>query len=145
MKKKNKPSSYLKIIKKIEKVLKEFKPNIIFTHSENCLNIDHITTYKATITACRPIKSNSVELIISFEVPSSSEWKISNNKFQPNFYIDIKKQLKNKIDCLKFYKSELRKFPHSRSLKGIESVAKYRGLECGKFAAEAFEIRRFIY
>ena len=34
---------------------------------------------------------------------------------------------------------------HSRSLKGIENVAKYRGLECGKIAAEAFEIKRLIF
>ena len=48
-----------KIIKKIENVLNSFEPEIIFTHSQNCLNIDHQITHKATITACRPIKKKS--------------------------------------------------------------------------------------
>lgn len=135
----------LRIIKKIENLIKKFKPNIIFTHSDNCLNIDHMIAYRATITACRPILPNIVNLILSFEIPSSTEWKIGRNKFNPNFYIDIKNDLSEKINCLKFYKSELRRLPHSRSLKGIENVAKYRGLECGKIAAEAFEIKRLIF
>ena len=46
----------LKIIKKIESVLRKFNPDEVFTHFENCLNVDHQVTYKATITACRPLK-----------------------------------------------------------------------------------------
>ena len=61
----------LKIVKKIEKILVNFKPNIIFTHFENCLNIDHQIAYKATITACRPLKKSSVEKILSFEICDS--------------------------------------------------------------------------
>ena len=39
--------------------------------------------------------------------------------------------------CL-VYKQELHKYPNSRSLKGIEVLAKYRGLQNGLKYAEAF-------
>jgi len=63
----------LKIIKKIEEILKTFKPEVIFTHYENCLNIDHQIAFKATLTACRPLKKISEKKILSFEVLSSTE------------------------------------------------------------------------
>lgn len=135
----------LKIIKKIEKEILLFKPNIIFTHSENCLNIDHVTTYNAVVTASRPIQKNkNIQAILSFEVPSSTEWKVSKKKFNPNFYFDIKETISEKIRCLKFYKSEIKKYPHSRSQRGIEIFAKFRGLEAGLNYAEAFEIKRIV-
>lgn len=135
----------LKIIKKIEKILKNFKPEIVFTHCENCLNIDHQTAYKATITACRPINKISVKKILSFEVLSSTEWGVSKKKaFQPNYYINIDDEIKKKIQALKFYKSELKKYPHSRSVEGIKALAKFRGISSGNKYAEAFTLVRNI-
>ena len=133
----------LKIVKKIEKILLNFKPNIVFTHFENCLNIDHQIAYKATITACRPLKKSSVEKILSFEVLSSTDWAAFNNKsFQPNYFVNITNQIKDKIKSISFYKSELRKYPHSRSLKAIETLARSRGTSSGFKFAEAFFIVR---
>tara|TARA_E500000178_G_C16916091_1_gene704976 strand:- start:155 stop:829 length:675 start_codon:yes stop_codon:yes gene_type:complete len=136
----------LKIIKKIEKVIESFKPEIVFTHYENCLNIDHQIAYQATITACRPIKNISVKKILSFEVLSSTEWGASKKKtFQPNYYFKIDKEIKNKIKAMKFYKSELKKYPHSRSLKAIETLAKFRGISSGfKFAEGFILVRKLV-
>ncbi len=134
----------LSIVKKIESVIKKFKPNLVLTHYENCLNIDHKVAYQATITACRPLKKyNFINQIVSFEVPSSTEWKISHKSiFKPNIYIDISKEIKKKIDYLKFYKSEMKLYPHSRSAKGIKTVASYRGIASGFNYAEAFLLVR---
>ena len=133
----------LKIVKKIEKVIKSFNPEIVFTHYENCLNIDHQITYKATITACRPIRNIPVKKILSFEVLSSTEWGVFKKKtFQPNYYFQIDKEFKNKIKAMKFYKSELKKYPHSRSLKAIEALAKFRGISSGFKYAEGFVLVR---
>ena len=130
----------LNIVKKIETVIKKFKPNLVFTHYENCLNIDHKIAFQATITACRPLKKYSfIKEIISFEVPSSTEWKISNRHiFKPNIYIDITKEIEKKIKYLKFYKTEIKTYPHSRSSKGVKAVASYRGIVSGFNYAEAF-------
>ena len=133
----------LKIVKKIEKILLNFKPNIVFTHFENCLNIDHQISYRATITACRPLKKNSVEKILSFEVLSSTDWAaFSNKSFQPNYFVNIADQINEKLHSISFYKSELRKYPHSRSLKAIETLARSRGTSSGFKFAEAFFIVR---
>ena len=91
-------STLLNIVKKVELIIQKFKPNIIFTHYEHCLNIDHKIAYQATITAARPLKKNNfIEQIISYEVPSSTEWRLSNKyTFIPNVYFDISKEIKNK-------------------------------------------------
>ena len=137
-------STLLNIVKKIEVVMKKFKPNIIFTHYEHCLNIDHKIAYQATITASRPLTKNKfIEQIISYEVPSSTEWRLSNkHSFIPNIYFDISKVIKHKIHYLKFYKSELKKYPHSRSIKGVKTFASFRGLASGFEYAEAFLLVR---
>ena len=135
----------LKIIKKIETIIKKYKPNIVLTHYENCLNIDHQIAYRATITACRPLKTNSVKTILSFEVLSSTDWASFEKKnFQPNFYINISNQIKDKLKFLSYYKSEIKKYPHSRSLKAIERLAKIRGTSSGYDFAEAFYLVRHL-
>ena len=45
----------LEIIQKIEEIIKKEKPNIIFTHFPDDLNIDHEIVTRAVLTACRPI------------------------------------------------------------------------------------------
>ncbi len=137
--------SLLKIIKKIEIILNKLRPEIILTHYAECLNIDHRLTHQAVITACRPLKNSSVKKILSFEVLSSTEWaKFKGKQFEPNYYVDITKHFADKINALKFYKTELRKYPHSRSLIAVEALAKYRGVSSGVKYAEAFFLNRFL-
>ena len=135
----------LKIVKKIEEILSKFNPEVVFTHFDGCLNIDHQITFKAAVTACRPLKKTSVKKILSFEVPSSTEWALSKDKkFQPNYYINISKHIKEKILLMKYYKDEIRPFPHSRSLKSIKSLSEYRGASAGVKNAEAFYLYRYL-
>ena len=135
----------LKIVKQIEKKIKNFKPNVIITHFSHCLNIDHKKTFEAVMTASRPIKNTNIKTILSFEILSSTEWSQNfKDNFNPNFFIDISNLITKKINALKFYKSEIKKFPHSRSFKGVESLAKLRGISCGCKNAEAFYLVRHI-
>ena len=135
----------LNIVKKIEKKINSFKPNVIITHFSHCLNIDHKKTFEAVMTACRPIKKTNIKTILSFEILSSTEWTQNyNNSFKPNFFIDLSSVIKEKIKAIKFYKSEIKKFPHSRSLQGLDKLAKFRGISCGKKYAEAFYLVRHI-
>ena len=135
----------LKITKNIEKKIKLIKPDTIITHYSHCLNIDHKRTFDAVITACRPINKLSVKKILSFEIPSSTDWALYKGKsFQPNYFIDISKHLKEKIKLIKFYKEELRKYPHSRSIIAIKALARVRGVSCGVKYAESFYLNRFI-
>ena len=129
----------------IEKEILEFNPNIILTHSENDLNLDHRVVFNSVIVGCRPIKKTyKPEKIYSFEVRSSSEWKITKN-FTPNHYIKLsKKNILDKWGALKIYSNEIKKLPHPRSLFGINTLANYRGLQIGEEFAEAYKLIRSI-
>lgn len=133
----------LDIIKVISKVKDEVKPDIIFTHYENDLNIDHQITYRAVITATRPIEDENVKEIYSFEILSSTEWKYPLS-FSPDVFFDISDTINLKINAMKEYASELCQYPHPRSLEGIELNAKYQGMRVGKKYVEAFKSVRVI-
>lgn len=132
----------LKVIKIIENEIKSFKPEIIYTNHFGDLNVDHRITYNATLTACRPI-SNHMKELIAFEVPSSTEWSYPN-KFNPNYFVSIEKQLSKKIKAFLMFKSESREFPHPRSETYLKYNAGKWGGVSGNKSAEAFEIIRKI-
>ena len=137
----------LTVVKFIETEIKKFKPSIIITHNENDLNIDHMLTFKAVVTATRPSTKTFVKSIYCFETPSSTENNFSKLKvsFNPNLYFDISNYITKKIKLLKIYKKEIKKYPHSRSLEGIKVLAKYRGTQIGVKYAEAFYLLRKLH
>jgi LmbE family N-acetylglucosaminyl deacetylase len=134
----------LDIIKTIEEIKDGFKPDIVFTHHLGDLNIDHQVTFKAVMAACRPTIDESVKEIYSFEIPSSTEWNAPSSLtyFMPDYFTDVNKSLEIKINALKEYKTELRDFPHPRSLKSVALNAKQWGVKVGFVAAEAFKTIR---
>ena len=136
----------LDIVKTVERIKKRVAPDIIFTHHHGDLNIDHQITFRAVMTAFRPIRGEKAKEIYSFEVPSSTEWNapLSSTYFMPNCFVDITETLKLKIKALKEYKSEIRKFPHPRSAEAIKTIAERWGIQVGLKAAEAFEAVRII-
>ena len=134
----------LDIIKTIEEIKDDIKPDIVFTHHLGDLNIDHQVTFKAVMAACRPTIDESVKEIYSFEIPSSTEWNAPSSLtyFMPDYFVDVNKSLEIKINALKEYKTELRDFPHPRSLKAVELNAKQWGVKMGFEAAEAYKTIR---
>ena len=135
--------SLLEIVKVIEKYKNIVKPDIIFTHYENDLNIDHRITYQAVLTATRPMEDECVKEIYSFEILSSTEWNYPLT-FSPDTFFDISDTIDLKIEAMNRYTSELCEYPHPRSLKGIELNAKYQGMRVGKKYVEAFKTIRNI-
>lgn len=133
----------LKIIKHIELIAQKIRPDIIFTHYEKDLNIDHRITLTAVLTALRPVKGNTVKEIYSFEIPSSTEWSFPLS-FSPDTFFDIKNTIDLKLKALKEYKGELRLFPHPRSLKSVKLISQQRGTIVGLKFAEAFKTVRII-
>ena len=118
----------------------------MLTHFAKDLNIDHRVTHEAVITACRPQPGQSVERMLSFEVPSSTEWQSPGVEypFVPNWFEEISGTLALKMKALKAYKSEMRQWPHVRSLQAVEHLARWRGASVGVEAAEAFMLIRNV-
>jgi len=136
----------LDVIKEIEKEIDRLRPHTVVTHHSGDLNIDHRIIHEAVITACRPQPGHTVNRILAFEVVSSTEWQStgSNAIFQPNLFEDVSITIDRKIKALKSYEAEMRKWPHARSLKNVEYLARWRGASVGCEAAEAFMLIREI-
>lgn len=127
----------------IENEIKIFKPEIILTHSYKDLNLDHKTVFDSVQVATRPTKiKNIVREIYSFEILSSTHWNFKSN-FMPNYFIELsKKNVMNKWNALKCYSGETLRKPYPRSRYGVETLARFRGMQCGSNYAESFEIVR---
>ncbi len=136
----------LDIVKILEGLIEKNKPDCIYTHHAFDLNLDHVLTNRATLIATRPIENTSVKTVVSYEVSSSTEWAFQTTPtgFRPNIFMDISTTLSKKIEALKAYNSEVRKFPHPRSPESITALAHMRGSISGLMAAEAFELIRKI-
>lgn len=136
--------SLLELVKSVEEVKREVKPNMVYTHSGGDLNIDHRIVANVVLTAFRPQPEETCKEIRLFEVPSATDYghKSITGQFNPNLYVSIGDMWQKKLEALKTYDNEMLKYPHSRSLDGIKNLAKYRGNQIGVNLAEAFEIIR---
>jgi len=131
----------LDIIQSIELVMSEFKPNIVYTHDYSDVNIDHRRVAEAVESATRPMNNSFVDQVLAFEVPSSSEWNFARQSFfRANVFINTKNQIDKKITALKCYTSEIRDFPHPRSVEYVKALASVRGGQSGFIVAEGFSL-----
>jgi len=134
------------ITQKIEPIINEFLPTIIYTHHGGDLNIDHRKVHQAVLTACRPQPNSSINEILTFEVNSSTEWASTSmsSPFLPNYFVDISEYQNEKQKLLEKYQQEMKPYPHTRSIEAISYLNKVRGSSIGVESAEAFMLIRAI-
>ncbi|MBC2856179.1 PIG-L family deacetylase [Cetobacterium sp. 2A] len=138
--------SHINLNGEIFKVVNEIRPDIVFTQHYGDVNKDHKLVFEATLVACRPTE-NGVKKIYSYETLSSTEWGNTNSSdfFIPNTYVRLTgEDILNKKEAMNFYQTELRDYPHPRSLEAIENLAKYRGNQVIASYAESFILIREI-
>lgn len=136
----------LDVVKRVETFLAKVRPSTIYTHHAWDLNIDHRIAHQAVVTAARPLPGRHAPTLLFFETPSSTEWQTAASApaFVPNWFVDITSTLPKKLSALRAYASELRAFPHPRSLEAVEYLARWRGACAGTKAAEAFMLGRHV-
>ena len=127
----------------ISKVVDEIKPDVAYIPHKGDLNKDHRLIFESSLVATRPV-NHKVKRILSYETLSETEWGQSIEPFIPNVYVDVSKTFEKKIEAMKAYESELKQYPHPRSLEIIEALAKKRGSEVGVNFAEAFVLIREV-
>lgn len=130
----------LDIVKIISSYVQKYSPTIIYTHHYGDLNVDHQLTSEAVIIATRPIEFPELRELRMFETLSSTEMAGARytHVFVPNLFVDIENELDDKLKSMSCYASELKEFPHPRSLKAIEYNAYVWGAKNNKKAAEPF-------
>lgn len=137
----------LDIIKVVEKEIQSFGAEVILTHHGGDVNIDHQLTFRAAITATRPVPGEKVTAVVTFETPSGTEWIPASDprQFVPNYFVEVREaDIQAKIEAMECYEFEKRAWPHPRSPEALRIRARYRGSTVGRNYAEAFQVIRLI-
>jgi len=137
----------LDVIKCVEALVEDVQPEVVLTHHSGDLNIDHVITHRAVLTATRPTDACCVREVYAFEVPSSTDWAfgVGEDAFHPNTFADITDTLDAKIKAMACYESEARVFPHPRSPEALRATAVRWGCIAGRSAVEAMQCVRHIW
>lgn len=138
--------SQIELTKKFSDVVNKVKPEIVFLPHKGDMHLDHRIVSDSVMVAVRPIQAPFVKRIFAYETLSETEWNIPSqeNTFNANYWFDISETLCEKLEAMKCYQTQLKEFPHPRSIEAIESLAKLRGSTIGASAAEAFMLIRGI-
>ncbi len=134
----------LDVTQAIEREIARVRPETVFTQHGGDLNMDHVITFRATMTATRPVPGCPVKRLYAYEVPSSTEWAFQQfePRFRPEVFFDIGAHVERKIAAMQIYESETRVFPHPRSPEALRAGAQRWGSVVGVAAAEAFSCVR---
>ena len=127
-------------------IILNISPEIVFIPHKGDIHIDHRMTVEAAMVALRPVNLPKLKAIYAYETLSETEWNIPtyDNIFQPNIYNDVTEEIGIKLEAMKCHASQIRQYPHPRSLEAIEALARYRGSTvCCKYA-EAFMVIRQV-
>lgn len=128
------------VLKSLEKIYNQIKPDIVFIPNKDDFNLDHKAIYEVCEIVCRRYQDSPPSLVLSYEVPSSTTQSFNNN-FKCNYYIPLTRDdLTRKVGTMTYYKNEVREYPNPRSSEGILTYAKFRGMECNSEYAEGFKL-----
>ncbi|AZJ35044.1 PIG-L family deacetylase [Tenacibaculum singaporense] len=137
--------SYL-ISNEISKIIKSYEPEIVYLPHRGDLHKDHRMVFESSLVAIKPVNGCSVKEIYSYETLSETEWAapFGDDAFIPNVFVDVSEFMEQKVEAMKKFESQLKEFPHSRSIEAINALAKFRGSTVGANAAESFMLIRNI-
>jgi len=129
----------------LSKIFNEVQPNILYLPHPGDLHQDHKAVYRASLVAARPQGNYTVEEIYCYETLSETEWAPYQEKaFIPNVFNDVSDFFEQKIEAMRFFESQIKEFPHTRSTETFEALAKFRGATVGVKRAESFIAERII-
>lgn len=135
---------HININQVIEKAVSHVQPEAVYTHFWGDVNMDHQQVYKSTLVAVRPVMGQVVKELYCYRVPSSTEWTPckADTMFMPNVFVDIKEVANQKYEAFAEYSTELRDYPHPRSVQHLKELDIARGLEVGQGPTETFVLLR---
>lgn len=118
-------------IERIEEVIGETQPDIIYVHAPEDTHQDHRTIAAAAISAARRCSR-----ILFYPTPSTM-------RFEPTVFVDIERHLGGKLSALACHESQVR--AESVQLDAVAASARHWGALARIGLAEAFEPVRFVW
>lgn len=131
------------VIAPLELVVRDVRPHMVYGQYGGDVNRDHELLFKALLVATRPTES-FLEAIYAFDTASSTEWAYPRT-FVPDTWVEISSTLETKLAAMACYTSELRDYPHPRSLKALKYRARAWGNQACLEAAEVFMTIRRVW
>jgi len=131
------------IIHPLEKEIKDIRPTVVYTQYGGDVNRDHQLLFQAVLVATRPTETG-IRRVFAYDTASSTEWAYPRS-FVPDTWVDISGTLEEKIAAMSCYRSELRDYPHPRSLQALKNRARGWGNACCMDAAEVFMTGRSLH
>lgn len=130
----------------IADVLETIKPTVLYLPFPGDLHEDHRVIYRSSLVAARPIGPHRIAEIYCYETLSETEWApyAAGQAFVPNCFVNANDTIAKKVKALECYRSQLRPFPHPRSLEAVNNLAATRGVAVGVNFAEAFVVERLV-
>ncbi|TXC93264.1 bacillithiol biosynthesis deacetylase BshB1 [Metabacillus litoralis] len=140
-------------IKEVVTVIREYKPQIVFVpyfedrHPDhgNCARLVEEAVFSAGIRNFQDEGNNSAHRVRDLH------YYMINGFHKPDFVVDISKEIKNKIDSLKAYKSQFDMAEGSTQtpltngyIDAVESRERLYGKEVGVMYAEGFKTKKPI-
>lgn len=131
------------LIGQLERVVREVQPSIVYCQHGGDINRDHELLFKAVLVATRPTEP-SIQEVMAFDTASSTEWGYPSC-FTPDTWVDISTTVDRKLRAMACYVTEVRPYPHPRSLESLRFRARAWGNRCCLDAAEVFmTVRRIL-
>jgi LmbE family N-acetylglucosaminyl deacetylase len=121
-------------IDKLDAVLKQVRPDMVFAPHSNDTHQDHRNTAQIVLSATRYTHN-----VLFYEVPTSVD-------FNPDVFVDITSALKPKVQALKAHKSQVHQVRVGKLtiIDVAESMAHFRGYQGRVEAAEGFKALRLL-
>lgn len=116
------------LINKIEEVINQVRPSLIFVHHFDDTHQDHRKVSQAATTATRYFKN-----VVFFE-------SLTTITFNPTVYVDITSVMSKKYTLVKAHKSQVfqTKIPNHSIIENVRSTAIFRGYQHRCKYAEGF-------
>ena len=127
----------LEVNRLLEGIARDIQAQIIYTHHFADLNCDHRVAYEAAAVATRPFSLPSFESLLCYAADTFSHAGFGTPHF--NLYSDIETTLELKLKAMQIYETEVRAYPHPRSLEAMRILALRNGVMVGLGAAELFQ------
>jgi len=131
---------FTNLVENITTLIHKNNIDTVYTHTSKDLNRDHYVISEAVYVATRPLPGSTVKEVYAFNTPGGTY----KETFSPNYFVNIAETNTMKLKALENYMSEVRNYPHPRSIRNIDEFASIYGTQNGILKAEAFEVIRII-
>ena len=134
------------LVDALRRLVRDVAPDVMLIPFAGDLHRDHRLVFEAALASARPDGPSGVGTLLAYETLSQTNWNAPflTPAFTPTVYLDVSTALDRKLKAMAQFQTQLRPFPHERSLEAIEALARFRGATAGTAAAEAFVLIRTI-